>query len=121
MFVAGLLAYLRFGPAKGPDEPLVSGYFPPGTPVLILLLPALGLALWTGSKMVPGQPVMLPVALLATTAILVLAAGIVHLVSSLREPAPEEPSLAEALPGMGSPVARRTFLPVVLVLVLARR
>ena len=24
VFVAGLLAYLRFGPAKGPDEPLVS-------------------------------------------------------------------------------------------------
>ena len=64
--------------------------------------------------------VALSMALLATTALLVLAAGIVPLVSSLWEPAPEEPSLAEAFPGMGSPVARRTFLPVVLLLVLAR-
>ena len=83
VFFAGLLAYARFGAAKAAEEPVVSGPIPlPGMPVLIVLLPAFGLALWTGFQMVPGQRVMLPVTLLAATAVLVLVAGIVHLVTT---------------------------------------
>ncbi|MDQ3930422.1 MAG: hypothetical protein M3328_14915, partial [Chloroflexota bacterium] len=113
-------AYIRFGAAKGTDEPLAPGWTPLGTPVLIVLLPAFGLALWTGFRMVPGQRDMHPVMLLATIALLVLVAGIVHLVVSVRKPAPHEPSLAEAFPGTGSPVTRRLMLPAVLLLVLVR-
>src|SRR3712207_551769 len=86
VFFAGLLAYVRFGPAKGLDEPLVSGSVPLGMPVLILLLPAFGLALWSGFQMVPGQREMLPVTGLVTIAVLVLFAGIVYVVESVREP-----------------------------------
>ena len=120
VFFAGLLAYLRFGSAKGPDEPLVPGSNPPGMPALILLLPAFALALWIGSQMVPGQLYLLPATLMATTAVLVLAAGIVYLVVSLGEPSVQESSPAEAFPRTGSPVARRILLPLVLLLVLAR-
>ena len=45
VLVAGLAVYLRFGPAKGPDEPLAPPPAPLGAPALVLLLPALGLAL----------------------------------------------------------------------------
>ena len=65
VFFAGFLAYARFGPAKGADEPLASGSTPLGMPVLILLLPAFGLALWAGYQIVPGQREMLPVIELA--------------------------------------------------------
>lgn len=44
VFFAGLLAYLRFGPAKGTYEPTGSRYSPPVFPVLVVLLPAFGLA-----------------------------------------------------------------------------
>ncbi len=120
VFFGGLLAYLRFGPAKGTYEPPASGSSPLGMPVLVVLLPALGLALWTSLRMVPGQPNVLPVTLLPTIALLVFAAGIAHLVVSHREPAPRESSLEEAFPGEGSPVTRRLLLPAVLLLVLAR-
>jgi hypothetical protein len=120
VFFTGLLAYLRFGPAKGTRESPVSRHDPPGTPVLVLLLPAFGLALWTGLQMVPGQLDALPVSLLATLALLVLAAGTVYLVESLRRPAPQEPSVEVAIPWPVSPVTRRLLLPAVLLVVLFR-
>jgi hypothetical protein len=44
VLVAGLAVYLRFGPAKGPNEPLAPPPAPVGAPALVLLLPALGQA-----------------------------------------------------------------------------
>ena len=120
VFFAGLLAYLGFGPAKGTYEPTGSRYSPPDMPVLVVLLPAFGLALWAGLRMVPGQVYGLPVASLATVALLVFVAGVVHLVVALRKPAPHESTLEEAFPAAGSPVARRLLLPAVLLLVLVR-
>ena len=120
VFFAGLLAYLGFGPAKGTYEPTGSRYSPPDMPVLVVLLPAFGLALWAGLRMVPGQVYGLPVASLATVALLVFVAGVVHLVVSLRKPTPQESALEEAFPAAGSPVARRLLLPAVLLLVLVR-
>ena len=109
----GLLAYLRFGPAKRMYEPLFSGSSTLGMPVLVILVPAFGLALWSGLQLVPGR-------LKALVVLLVLAAGVVHLVVSLRKPAPQEPSLEEALPETYSPLTRRLLLPAVLLLVLVR-
>ena len=120
VFLAGLLAYARFGAAKGTDDPLVWGSTPLGMPVLIVLLPAFGLALWTGLQIVPGQRSVLPVTLLPTIALLVLAAGVLHLVVTLRKPAPQELSLEETRPETGSPIMRRLLLPVVLLLILVR-
>ena len=49
-----------------------------------------------------------------------IAAGVVHLVVSLRKPEPQEPSLQEALPETDSPITRRLLLPAVLLLALVR-
>ena len=119
VFFAGLLAYLGFGPAKGSYEPRFSELGPPGAPVLVVL-PAFGLALWASLRMVPGQRYALPGTLLAAVALLVLAAGVVHLVVSVRKPAPQQPPLEEALFGGGSPPAHRLLLPAVLLVVLFR-
>jgi hypothetical protein len=113
VFFGGLVAYLRFGPAKGTYEPLFSGSSTLGMPVLVILVSAFGLVLWSGLQMVPGR-------LNALAALLVIAAGVVHLVVSLRKPAPQEPSLEEALPETYSPLTRRLLLPAVLLLVLGR-
>jgi len=120
VFFAGLLAYLRFGPAKGSYEPRPFHLSPPGTPVLLVLVPAFGLALWTGLVIVPGQRYALPGTPLAAVALLVLAAGIVYLVVVLRKPAPPEPPLEEASLGAGSSLGIRLLLPAVLLLVLLR-
>jgi hypothetical protein len=120
VFFAGLLAFLRFGPAKGKHEPPGSGSGPLELPALVVLLPAFGLALWTGLQIVPGQPSVLPVTLVPPIALLVLAAGVLHLVVSLRKPALQEHSLEQARPEAGFPVLRRLLLPAVLLLVLVR-
>ncbi len=120
VYLAGLLAYLRFGPAKETYEPTDPRSSRLGMPVLVILLPTVGLALWAGSRMVPGQQYGLPVRALSAIALLVLAAGVVHLVMSLRKPVAQEPSFEEALSETGSPVARRLLLPAVLLLVLVR-
>lgn len=120
VFLAGLLAYLCFGLAKGTYEPPAPGSGPLEMPVLVVLLPAFGLALWTGLQIVPGQQNVLPATLLPIIALLVLAAGVLHLVASLRRPAPQDPSLEPAVLGEGSPIARRLLLRAVLLLVLFR-
>jgi hypothetical protein len=120
VFFAGLLAYVRFGPVKELHEPRFSDPGPPGTPVLLALLPALGLALWAGLRMVPGQRYGPPGTLLALVALSVLAAGVLHLVGSWRQPAPRELSVENALPETDTPLARLLLLPAVLLLVLVR-
>ena len=120
VFVTGLVAYVGFGPAGTKKSPPVPGPGPLGMPALVLLVPAFGLALWTGSRTVPGLRDGLPVAPMAAVASLVLVAGVAHLVVSVREPGMREPSLAVALPGAGSPVGHRVLLVGVLLLALFR-
>jgi hypothetical protein len=79
VFLGGLVAYLRFGPAKGADEtPLAPLPAPPGTPALVLLAAALALALAAFFDLLPGKRAEILVAAL------VLLAGIVHLLTPLR-------------------------------------
>jgi hypothetical protein len=108
VFLAGLAAYLLFGPAKGPEEPVSRPPSPPGVPTLIPLVAALALALGMFSGIAPGEWLMIPIA------ILVLAAGIAYLWTR-RDAPPSEGSRS------GIPAAvRYALLSVVLVLVLAR-
>ena len=120
VFFAGLLAYVRFGPAEAKEALSVPGSGPLGMPALVVLVPAFGLALWTGFQTVPGNRDALPVAPLVAIASLVLAAGVAHLVVSVRKPGMPEPSPTEALPGAGSPVVYRVLLVGVLLLALFR-
>ncbi len=127
VFLSGLGAYLRFGAAKGLDDPVfpvpVSAL---SVPTLALLVPAFGLALGVMIGVIPGVPVEIPITgvvdpgplVLITVALLVFAAGITHLVTSPRtaplgERAVESPPLLR--PGL-----RRLLLPAVLLLALAR-
>ncbi len=136
---AGVVAYFRFGGAKAPDEPLSTPPGPPGTLALVPIVLALALVVgvnlqnlrlfwlarscwgWhTEACVVSGaaQRFMLPVALL------LLMAGIVHLLASRRELGPQvrlperEPS--ENQRSLAVVVARRLLLPTVLLLVLLR-
>ena len=120
VFVTGFIAYVGFGPAGTKGAPPAPGPGPLGMPALILLVPAFGLALWTGSRTVPGLRDALPVTPLVAVAALVLVAGVAHLVVSVRDPGVREPSLAEALPGAGSAVAHRVLLVGVLLMALFR-
>ena len=54
VFLAGLLAYLWFGPAKGPDAPLAPLPAPPRTPALVALTAALALAVVAFFDLVSG-------------------------------------------------------------------
>jgi len=119
VFFAGLLAYVRFGPATK-DAPPVPGPGPLRTPALVVLVPAFGLALWTGLQTVPGDRDALPVLPLVAVASLVLVAGVAHLVAFVRKPGIREPSPVEALPGEESPVAYRVLLVGVMLLALFR-
>ena len=126
VFVAGLAAHLRLGAAKGVEGPLLpSPALPLSTPAVVPLVAALGLALGvmlgalptdvvlpaiTGS-MVPTRSMVLVIALL------VLAAGVLHLIFS-RGPA-ETAEPASLLPAV-SPLVRRLLLPAILLLVLVR-
>ena len=129
VFLAGLGAYLRFGAAKGSDDPIFPA--PVSTlsvPTLALLVPAFVLALGVMIGVIPGVPVFLTVTsavdpgprVLVTVALLVLAAGIVHLFMSRRT---AESSLDEEVlesPAFPGPALRRLLLPAVLLLALAR-
>jgi hypothetical protein len=120
VFLTGLLAYVAFGPAKTKSGPAVPDSEPLSAPVLLVLVPAFGLALWTGLQTMPGSRDALPVVLMTAVASLVLVAGVVHLVVSIRRPGLRDPSPAEALGGAGSPVAHQVLLSGVLLLALFR-
>ena len=120
VFLAGLLAYLWFGPAKGPDAPLAPLPAPPRTPALVALTAALALAVVAFFDLVSG----VWSAILVVP--LVLLAGIVHLLTYPR-PDPSqsgEPDAASAVtPGIAPRAAlwvRYGVLSVVLLLVLLR-
>jgi hypothetical protein len=127
VFLSGLGAYLRFGAAKGSDQPI----FPApvsalSTPALALLVPAFGLSFGVMTGVIPGVPAVFRVAgavdpgprVLISSALLVLAAGIVHLFMFRRTAASEE-EVVEPSAFLG-PVLRRLLLPAVLLLALAR-
>ena len=127
VFLAGLGAYLRFGAAKGSDDPIFSA---PASvlsvPALALLVPAFGLALGVMIGTIPGAPVEIPITgtvdpsprVLVTVALLVLAAGIIHLFTSRHTPSLDEEAVES--PVFPRPAARRLLLPAVLALALAR-
>ena len=127
VFLAGLGAYLRFGAAKVSKEPI----FPApasalSAPALALLVPAFGLALGVMIGAIPGAPVVIPVTnavdpgprVMVATALLVLAAGIVHLFMSRRTAGSEKEAVES--PAFPEPALRRLLLPAVLLLALAR-
>jgi hypothetical protein len=111
VFFSGLAAYLRFGPAKGPDEPLAPPPALLGVPALVLLIAAFALILGILFGVVPGgwvAPLLV--------ALLVLSVGIAHLLASPRRD-------AQPTGNLGSPVApavRYAALSAVFLLVLLR-
>ena len=126
VLVAGVAVYLRFGPAKGPNEPLAPPPVPLGAPALVLLLPALGLALVLAFGLSYEFFVFVRVGvdawyaawILPTIALLLVFAAAVQAILSRRN-APEEapPDLpAEA----GHTVTRYLLLSSALALVLVR-
>ncbi len=126
VFVAGLGAYLRFGPAKGEDGPVVPDpAVPLSTPALVPFALALCLALGVVLGVLPWDPVMpattgdaVPTrGMVLAISLLVLAAGVLHLFSSRRADAEE--TVGSFLPVV-SPWTRRLLLPGVLLLALAR-
>ena len=106
VFLAGLAAYLLFGPAKGPEEPMCRPPSSPGIPTLLPLAAALALALWMFLGVVPGGWLMIPIA------VLVLVAGIAYWVTPEASP----PEASRRVPA----ATRYALLSLVLVLVLAR-
>jgi hypothetical protein len=123
VFLAGLGAYLRFGAAKGSEKPI----FPApvsalSAPALALIVPAFGLAL----GVMIDAPVVIPVTgavdpgprVLVTVSLLVLAAGLVHLVISRGKAGSEEKIVGP--PAFPGPDLLRLLLPAVLLLALAR-
>ncbi|HEX5975159.1 MAG TPA: hypothetical protein VFY57_08380, partial [Rubrobacteraceae bacterium] len=127
VFLVGLTAYLRFGPAKGPVAPIATLPPSPGTPALSLLIAGLALGLGVVAGVLPRLPIepLVTVGFVpelgVVIAILVLVgfAGVVHVVESRQVPA--APTGRTFEPG-AKPIAlaRRLALPAVLVLVLWR-
>ena len=126
VFVAGLVARLRFGPAKGVEGPLLpSPAVPLPSPALVPLAVAFGLALGVMAGLLPANVVLPAITgdtvptgwMVLVITLLILATGILHLVFSRRTTEPVEP--VSILPAV-SPMARRLVLPGLLLLVLAR-
>ncbi|MDQ3864217.1 MAG: hypothetical protein M3317_12120 [Actinomycetota bacterium] len=111
VFLAGLGAYLLFGPAKGPKEPLSRPPSPPSLPTLAPLVAGLALALLMFLGIAPGEWLMIPIG------ILVLAAGIVYWSTEQGRDAAE---LQEEDRRPVPAAVRYALLSLVLVLVLAR-
>jgi hypothetical protein len=109
VFLAGLAAYLLFGPAKGPEEPLSIPPSPPGLPTLAPLAAALALALVMFLGIASGEWLMIPIA------VLVLAAGVAYWSTLKGRDAPPA-GLGRSIPAAG----RYALLSLVLLLVLAR-
>jgi hypothetical protein len=127
VFLLGLAAYLRFGPAKkGPNEPLAAPAEPLGVPSLVLLIVAFGLALGVMIGAIAGVPIepVITVTVVPGTwtllaiALLVFFAGVVHLVEPRRQTDPQEPLLSSG--GLPAVLGRRLVLPAVLALALLR-
>jgi hypothetical protein len=120
VLATGLTGYLKFGPAKGSDEPLVSRPVSLHLLSLIPLIFASALVLATLLGVVPMERVALLIALL------VLAAGIAHLVASPRGDAPPKPSsllcreILNLRASLVIPAVRWLLLSAVLILVLLR-
>jgi len=113
VFLAGLAAYLLFGPAKKGAGPISAPPSPPSLPTLVPLAGALALALAMFFGLAPGEWLMIPISGL------VLAAGAAYLWTRRGDdssPAslPEGESLDVPTP------ARYALLSLVLLLVLAR-
>jgi hypothetical protein len=109
VFLAGLVAHLLFGPAKGSEEPLSRPPASPGLPTLAPLAAALALALWMFLGLPPGAWLMIPIA------VLVIAAGVAYIWM------PQERETPAATPGGDvSARVRYSLLAFVLLLVLAR-
>ncbi|MDQ3377971.1 MAG: DUF1616 domain-containing protein, partial [Actinomycetota bacterium] len=128
VFAAGLAAHLKFGPAKGTEEPLLpSPAVPLPTPALVPLVAAFGLALGVMFGALPADAVVPAITghtvptrwMVLVIALLVSAAGVLHLVFSRRTTEPETVEPASLLPTV-PPVVQRLLLPTILLLVLAR-
>jgi len=133
VFLSGLAAYLRFGPAKGSDEPVApSPASPLGAPALALLAVAFGLATGVMIGAVPGKLVVPPITgsivpgprVLALICALVIAAGLLQLFLSRRAASQASLESADGTAGLSvlsfPPAVRRLALPAVAALVLAR-
>src|SRR5919199_1951642 len=138
VFLGGLGAYLGFGPAKGPDEPIASRPTSLSLPALVPLVLAFAFVVgadlelarsfslarscwgWTSDACASGgspRRSVLPVALL------LLLSGVLHLVVSRREGGPQvRPREARPVESRRTAVvlARRLLLPAVLLVVLLR-
>ena len=104
VFLAGLAAYLLFGPAKKREEPISNPPSPPGLSALVPL--ALALVMFFG--LAPGEWFMIP------TALLVLIAGAAYLWTER-----DVDAAPAGLPDIPA-AARYALLSLVLLLVLAR-
>ena len=139
VFVGGLLAYVWFGPAKGLGENVNTSPIFPGTLALVPIIVAFALVLGSNleswrlfwlARACWGWPVMTCVAsgaaqrFVLPVALLLVAAGIVHLLTLRREPEPQvRTPEQEPQEGRSSPavvLARRLSLPLVLSLALLR-
>ena len=122
VFAAGLGAYLRFGPTKGLDEPLVALPRPPGPPTLFPFVAGSVVALLSMVGVMAGWRVAPLVALL------VLLGGVAYLLTQL--PRDDRAEQAAAQASRAEPAGRRRailistahygLLAVVLLLVLLR-
>src|SRR3712207_1944464 len=112
----GIAAYLTFGPAKGPDKPLLSRPVSLDLPALIPLIGAFALALGVLLGQVPGERVM------PLMAPLVFLGGIIYLLGARRgAPLPQSREQASEVPN--SPIISAVhwlLLSAVLLLVLLR-
>ena len=115
VFLLGFVAYLRFGPAKGSDEPLIPPPASLGITALVPLIAAFALILGTLFGVVPG---VLGALLVAP---LVLSGGVAWLVASGRRNGTHAGETLAADPhSLVPPAVRYAALSAVLLLVLLR-
>jgi hypothetical protein len=117
VFVAGLAAYLWFGPPTSTDRsPLAPSPPPPGVYTLLPLVAALGVVLATTLGLIPGDRFM------SWVALLLVFAGTVYLFEPRRDAPKRSPSEPEReLPGARRPALLRALgLAAVLVLAVVR-
>jgi len=110
VFLAGLAAYLWFGPAKKSEEPVCRTPSPPGHLTLVLLAAALALALLMLLGLASGRWLMIPIT------VLVLAAGIAY----WKEPQQRRDALPAEHRRPFPAAARYALLSLVLAFALAR-